>query len=85
MNLTKAAVKPNILARGTLSLIENPKNIIITGMFIPAPPIPPAVPRIVRRESTSIPRLENMVGGQMKGVKARVVSEDSVILAVELS
>lgn len=85
INLTRAAPRPNILAIGTHSLIVSPKNIIIIGMFTPAPPIPPALPKMETMERMNIPKLANIVGGQYKGVKEIEISEDSVKLEVELS
>lgn len=63
MNLVSAANNPKKLARGTLSKIENLKNIKRKGMSIPPPPSPPALAKIEMIINAAIPKRSSIVGG----------------------
>jgi hypothetical protein len=49
------------------------KNIIIKGIVMPAPPTPPALPKILVKNITPFPMKYYELGGHIKGVKELVV------------
>ena len=52
-----------MLARGKHSFIGNLKNSIMYGIMIPAPPMPPALDRIVINDITITPKTSFNDGG----------------------